>query len=102
MGRTIVGFIMSRIAADEAEILSVAVSPSCQGRGIARNMLALHLRVLAGAGARRVFLEVEDNNRPARRLYDRSGFVQVGSRAAYYRNDGGHPGNALVMQRELA
>jgi ribosomal-protein-alanine N-acetyltransferase len=102
MRRSVVGFIMSRVVEDEAEILSVAVSPSCQGRGIARQLLMLNLRTLAGHGVREIFLEVEENNRPARKLYDRNGFVQVGHRAAYYKDAGGHPAAALVMQRQLA
>ncbi len=63
-GRTNVGFILSRRAADEAEILSVAVARSWQGRGLARRMLDLHLRRLAGLGLRAVFLEV-DARQPA-------------------------------------
>ena len=54
---------MSRLAADEAEILSVAVARAAQGRGLARRLLDLHLRRLAGLGCRAVFLEVDENNR---------------------------------------
>src|SRR4051794_8742780 len=49
-GRGIVGFILSRRAADEAEILSVAVARAARGRGLARSLLDLHLRRLAGFG----------------------------------------------------
>src|SRR5262245_21409965 len=42
-GRTTVGFIVSRCAADEAEILSVAVARGARGRGLARKLLDLHL-----------------------------------------------------------
>ena len=59
-GRTLAGFIFSRLAAGEAEILSVAVSKSQRGRGLARSLLNLHLRRLAGLGTRAVFLEVGD------------------------------------------
>src|SRR5262249_40512481 len=47
-GRSLVGFILSRMAADEAEILSVAVAPARRGRGLSRRLLDLHLRRLAG------------------------------------------------------
>ncbi len=50
-GRTFAGFIMSRLVEDEAEILSVAVARAAQGRGLARELLDLHLRRLAGLGA---------------------------------------------------
>jgi ribosomal-protein-alanine N-acetyltransferase len=51
---------------------------------------------------RTVFLEVEENNQPARRLYERAGFTVVGRRERYYRQDGGEPLNALLMRRDLS
>ena len=83
-GRRTVGFILSRRAADEAEILSVAVARAGAGRGLARRLLDLHLRRLAGFGLRAVFLEVDEDNEPARRLYARAGFREVGRRPGYY------------------
>ena len=65
-GRKPVGFIVSRRAADEAEILSVAVARAWRGRGLSRRLLDLHLRRLAGLGLRAVFLEVDEDNVPAR------------------------------------
>jgi len=101
-GRTFAGFIISRIAAGEAEILSVAVASSRRGRGLARKLLDLHLRRLAGLGARAVFLEVDEDNAPARRLYDRARFRDVGRRPAYYARGAQAPANALVLRRDLA
>lgn len=102
LGRTLIGFIISRIAADEAEILSVAVAASQRGRGLSRDLLANHLGHLAGQGIRRVFLEVEENNQPAVRLYKRAGFQTVGRREQYYRDATGAKLNALIMQRDLS
>jgi len=96
-GRTLTGFIMSRVTAGEAEILSVAIAPSWRGRGYARPLLDLHLRRLAGLGVRTVFLEVGENNKPALRLYRRAGFYEVGRRPGYY--DGG--ATALTLRRDL-
>ncbi len=101
VGRSIAGFILSRLAGDEAEILSVAVASARRGRGIARGLLNLHLRRLAGLGARAVFLEVEEDNTPARRLYQRSGFREVGRRPGYYRQDRDKAATALVLRRDL-
>jgi ribosomal-protein-alanine N-acetyltransferase len=98
-GRALVGFILSRIVAGEAEILSVAVASSWQGRGLARAMLNLHLRRLAGLGVRTVFLEVDEDNTPARKLYGRAHFREVGRREGYYRDSGGK--TALVLRRDL-
>jgi ribosomal-protein-alanine N-acetyltransferase len=95
--RTFVGFILSRLAAGEAEILSVAIAPAWRGRAIARPMLMLHLRRLAGLGVRSVFLEVGERNAPACRLYRRAGFHEVGRRQGYY--EGG--ATALVLRRDL-
>jgi ribosomal-protein-alanine N-acetyltransferase len=98
-GRRNVGFILSRRAADEAEILSVAVARSWRGRGLARRLLDLHLRRLAGLGLGAVFLEVDEDNTPARRLYTRAGFREVGRRPGYYAQSGGK--GALVLRRDL-
>jgi len=59
-GRKVIGFAVSRIAADEAEILSVAIDAGQRGRGLSRNLLLTHLGHLAGYGVRTIFLEVEE------------------------------------------
>ena len=97
IGSTMAGFILSRMAADEAEILSVAIAPARRGRGFARPLLDLHLRRLAGLGAKTVFLEVDGQNAPARSLYRRAGFHEVGRRQGYYQGGGA----ALVLRRDL-
>jgi ribosomal-protein-alanine N-acetyltransferase len=101
-GRNIVGFAVSRIAADEAELLSIAVDARHRGRGLSRNLLLTHLGHLAGHGVRTVFLEVEENNQPARRLYDRAGFAVAGRRERYYKQPGGEQLNAVLMRRDLS
>jgi [ribosomal protein S18]-alanine N-acetyltransferase len=101
LGRKTVGFAVSRIGADEAEILSIAVEVAYRGRGWSRNLLLTHLGHLAGQGVRRIFLEVEENNHPARKLYERTGFSTVGRRESYYRQSGGEHLNALLMRRDL-
>ena len=95
--RTLIGFILSRLIDDEAEILSVAIAPPWRGRGFSRPLLDLHLRRLAGLGARTVFLEVDKQNAPATRLYRQAGFYEVGQRQGYY--DSGAA--ALVLRRDL-
>jgi ribosomal-protein-alanine N-acetyltransferase len=102
MKRKVIGFIVSRLAADEAEILSVAIDPAHRGRGFSRNMLLTHLGHLAGRGVQKVFLEVEENNQPACRLYQHAGFAVIGRRERYYRQAGGEQLNALLMRRDLS
>jgi ribosomal-protein-alanine N-acetyltransferase len=101
-GRKTIGFAVSRMAADEAEILSIAVDASHRGRGLSRNLLLTHLGHLAGRGVRSIFLEVEENNQPARRLYEWAGFGVVGRRERYFQQPGGEQLNALLMRRDLS
>jgi ribosomal-protein-alanine acetyltransferase len=98
LGRKVIGFAVSRMAADEAEILSVAIDTTQRGRGLSRSLLMTHLGHLAGRGVRTIFLEVEENNQPARRLYEWAGFGVVGRRERYYQQPGGEQLNALLMR----
>jgi [ribosomal protein S18]-alanine N-acetyltransferase len=100
VGRRLAGFILSRIAAGEAEILSVAVKPARRGKGLGRSLLDWHLRRLAGRGVEAVFLEVAEDNWPARALYRRAGFSDVGRREGYYPEAKGSA--ALILRRDLA
>ena len=102
IGTKLAGFIMSRLVEDEAEILSVAVARRQRGLGLARQLLNLHLRRLAGLGARTVFLEVDERNNPALRLYQRAGFNEVSRRPNYYPGHGGKAADALVLRRDLS
>lgn len=95
----LVGFILSRLVLDEAEILSVAVASARRGRGLARQLLDTNLRRLAARGARSVFLEVDEANVPARRLYRGAGFQDVGRRESYY--SATHDSAALILRRDL-
>jgi [ribosomal protein S18]-alanine N-acetyltransferase len=102
IGRKIIGFAASRMAADEAEILSVAIAGTHRGRGYSHSLLLTHLGHLAGRGVRTVFLEVEEHNQPARRLYERAGFAIAGRRERYYRQESGKELNAVLMRRDLS
>jgi len=102
VGDRLIGLILSRWAADEAEILSVAVAPPRRSRGIGGALLRLHLQRLAGLGVHHVFLEVEDDNVPARRLYEHAGFLEVGQRESYFAPARGVAARARVLRRYLA
>lgn len=92
---TPVGLILCRLAADEAEIVTVCVMPAARGRGHAGRLLDAALQRARAAGAAHCFLEVAADNAEARRLYQRRGFVEVGRRRDYY----GPGGHALVLRR---
>jgi len=97
------GFILCRVVADEAEILTLAVAPAQRGRGAGRALVALAMAEAARLGARQMFLEVREDNAIAQALYQSLGFIGVGRREAYYRGDRGigAGGAALVLRCEL-
>ncbi len=97
------GFVLSRAAAGEAEILTIAVGRSFRRRGIGRGLLVRHLAGLAEARIGALFLEVGEDNAAARHLYAALGFVEVGRRTGYYQSRPGQPPvAALVLRRALA
>lgn len=95
------GFVLARLAADEGEILTIAVDPSARGKGVGRALLAENLRQATRAGARTMFLEVDKDNARALALYSRLGFVKVGERAGYYRRENGGRATAIIMRKAL-
>jgi ribosomal-protein-alanine N-acetyltransferase len=96
------GFVMSRQAADEAEILSIVIAPGQRRSGLAANLLGAHLSTLAGSGVIQVFLEVEEGNVAAERLYRHLGFREVGRRKGYYPKPDGSRATAVAMRLDLA
>ena len=95
------GFVLTRVAADEAEIITIATRPHAQRRGIARNLLLHRFTELLGHHARHVFIEVAVSNAAARHLYSSLGFAEAGRRKNYYQKADGSSEDALVMRREL-
>ncbi|CAM2843779.1 GNAT family N-acetyltransferase [Methylobacterium mesophilicum] len=98
---TLQGFVLSRRAADEAEILTVVLSPTLRGGGHSRRLLRDHLSSLAHSGVARVHLEVDEGNVPALKLYARHGFRKVGERTGYYLKADGSRATALTMSADL-
>lgn len=99
--RRVFGFAMLRHAADEVELLTIAVDPKRRGKGIGAALLEAGFADLLMSPARRMFLEVADDNRPAIALYRRFGFSEIGRRKGYYPRPDGTPATALVMARNL-
>jgi ribosomal-protein-alanine N-acetyltransferase len=83
-GGALGGLLIARNAADEAEILTLCVVPACRNSGLGRALLDAAVAALRQAGAKTLFLEVEDGNAAALRLYRSFGAVPVGKRARYY------------------
>ena len=99
--RRVAGFALIRIVADEAELLTIAVDPKWRGKGVARALLDAVFADLMLSPARRMFLEVDEQNHAAIRLYERQGFTTISSRKGYYPRPDGSAATALVMARDL-
>jgi ribosomal-protein-alanine N-acetyltransferase len=96
-----IGFALCRVAADEAELLTIAVQPSQRRRGAGRALLAAVTAHARAAGARSLFLEVGADNSAALALYGQAAFQAVGGRKAYYPRGGGPAADAVVMRLAL-
>lgn len=82
----LVGFALALRADDEAELVSVAVEPARQGRGLGRRLVETLLAQLRAEGVRRVHLQVRGSNAVARALYASLGFCESRRRVGYYRD----------------
>lgn len=95
------GFALCRIAADEAELLTVAVRPAWRRQGLGRRLIAAIIDHARSAGAHALYLEVGIDNPPAQSLYEKQGFSVVGSRPAYYQRGHGPAVDGLIMRLTL-
>lgn len=96
-----IAFALCRAAADEAELLTVAVRPGYRRRGAGRALLGAIVDRLRTAGVGTLFLEVGVDNPAASALYDQAGFRPVGRRAAYYGRGQAPAADAVVMRLAL-
>jgi len=96
------GFILVRAAANEAEILTLAVRPAARRSGVAWHLVEAAARRSAALGAERLLLEVAEDNGPARALYARLGFGTAGRRRRYYARPAREPVDALLLVLKLA
>ena len=96
-----IGMAICRVAADESELVTIAVRPAERRRGAGRALLAAALDHVRAAGARTLFLEVAADNPGARTLYEGAGFRDVGSRPAYFRRGDRPAVDAFIMRLDL-
>ena len=94
-------FVLAQVAADEAEILSIAVDPAWQRHGVAARLVEAVKRGAVRSGARALFLEVADGNAAAISLYRVSGFTETGRRKGYYAHPDGTREDAVTMRCAL-
>jgi ribosomal-protein-alanine N-acetyltransferase len=92
------GFLVGRLAADEAELLNLAVAAPHRRKGAGKALLGHALREWRSRGARAVYLEVRESNTGAIAFYEKHGFTAAGCRKGYY-HDPDEP--ALTLVRKL-
>lgn len=95
------GFALARVVLDEAELLTIAVDPFSQGRGVGLRLLDQLEDAVRAKGAAHMVLEVSAENGAARGLYAKAGYHQTGKRTRYYRSPDGRRIDALILHRAL-
>lgn len=93
------GFVLSRAAGHEEELLLIAVSPDARGRGVGSALLSRFIADAQERGASRLFLEMREGNE-AERLYRNFGFTVIGRRRNYYRSGTSDPIDAITYGLE--
>jgi ribosomal-protein-alanine N-acetyltransferase len=96
----VIGHGVMSVAAGEAHILNICVSPGFQGRGLGRKILQRLVSLARDHRVSTVFLEVRCSNRIAQLLYESENFQQIGQRRGYYPGTQGRE-DAIVFSREL-
>lgn len=95
------GFMVLRLAGNEAELLTIIVDHKKRAKGVGAALLRAGFDDLLVSPATAMFLEVDETNPPALRLYANFGFKQVGKRQGYYQTKQGRPATALIMRCDL-
>ena len=95
-------FALGRVIAGEAELLTLATDPDLRRQGLARGLMARFEAAARARGATEAFLEVAEDNAPARALYAACGFTQAGRRPGYYVAPTGDAVAALILCKSIA
>lgn len=97
-GEELIGYAVLFCIFEDAELQNIAVDRRYRGQGLGAKLLDCCLEKARRKGAERIFLEVREGNTPARRLYEKCGFLFYGRRKNYYRDP---VEDALLMVRSL-
>jgi [ribosomal protein S18]-alanine N-acetyltransferase len=94
------GFVLTRHAADEEELLLIAVDPHFRRRGLGDQLIQHLFAAARKRGVARIFLEMRRGN-PAIALYHKAGFTPIGERPNYYRTPNGERIDAITFGMEI-
>lgn len=92
------GFIIGRVAVDQAELLTLVVPKDNRRKGTGTRLLKAFIATAEGLGARKAFLEVASDNKPAVKLYEKQGWAQAGTRKNYYPRKNTKAADALMYR----
>lgn len=95
-GETLLGYILSSFSNEEAELYSIAIKKSDEGKGLGRQLMEALCKKLKQKGVKKLFLEVNKANERAKKLYENYGFTTYRVRKNYYNNN-----DALCMCKEI-
>ncbi len=101
-GKQLFGFVILQFAADEAEVLAIAVAQGWRRLGYAASLLQEAIRACRSRFISCMYLEVAERNSPARKLYEKLGFSEIGRRENYYDAAGSAPVSALILKRDVS
>ena len=94
----ILGFLVARVVANEAEILNMAVDPGHRRQGTGSILLLAAEEQTRTHGAKQIYLEVRESNAVAQTFYEKHGFRKAGSRTKYYVSP---TENAVLMEKKV-
>lgn len=93
------GLLLLRLVTDEAEILTILTKPEWAGNGVASKLMCTAMSFLHEVKANSCYLEVDENNLRAVKLYEKFRFKSIALRKAYYQSEPGQKRtNAIVMR----
>ena len=96
-GDRLAGYVGSQTVMDETDMMNLAVTPQFRRQGVGEALVNALVASLKEMGSRCLTLEVRDSNGPARALYAKLGFAEVGRRRGYYRDP---REDALILRKE--
>ncbi|MBL0941899.1 MAG: GNAT family N-acetyltransferase [Alphaproteobacteria bacterium] len=94
----LIGFIVVRIIQEEAEILTLVVSPYSRRQGVGRALIKEAINVIYSKGAQYIYLEVAENNVAALKLYSLFEAEKYGERSGYYSSKQGYKEAAILLK----
>ncbi len=92
----IIGFAGLKKIFDQADIMNIVIKKTYRNQGIGTLLLENLILLAKDLNISTLFLEVNEQNKPAIHLYEKLGFEKLGVRKKYYNNN-----NGIIMKKNL-